>query len=293
MEAGKSFSYLGSKLLLARQIVSYMPPHKVYIEPFGGSGAVLLNKKPAPMEIFNDLDKNIYNFFKVCRDPVKFRLLMRMLYYTPYCQSTFAEALEKLANKSWKDDVEWAWAWKVVAEMSYNPNAHIRGSYKNWMVGYTRRQSHPQSWQRDIARLYFVHKRLLKVQIACRDGLEVIDKAISNGEDKDILFYIDPPYIRSIRGSNLHYLHEADTIEYHQQLVELLSSQMSDDKFMCLFSCYWHPVYEPLLRAGWQQVDFASYVGRYASRTNKRIETLLLNPRVAAYGATPDLFQFF
>jgi len=278
-ETLKAFRYMGSKLLLAKTIAGCMPPHHTYVEPFGGSGAVLLNKKPSPVEIFNDIDGNIYNFFKVCRDPVKFRRLMRLLYYTPYCQRTFAEAIQKFKNKSWKDDVERAWGWKVICEMSCSGDKESLLREGSWQISNTTPE--PRRWQNSVIQLKLVHRRLSNVMICNRDALQMIP----DSDGKHVLFYCDPPYISETRKDGA-YIHEADTIEFHQRLVDLLLNL----KGMCLLSCYWHPVYEPLLKAGWVRMEFERHAGRWG-RANKRTEILLLSPRVAAYGATPDLFQ--
>jgi len=255
-----------------------MPPHHTYIEPFGGSGAVLLNKRPAPVEIFNDIDSNIYNFFKVCRDPEKFQQLKRMLEQTPYCQQTFAEVLEKFKTGDWKDDVEWAWGWKVYTEMSMTLSPPFEATPAAWIIGNIRNKA--EHWQNAIAKLDFVHRRLKHVQIAHRDGLEQIAAA----DGKDVLFYCDPPYVGETRQEK-YYTYEADTVEFHRRLVEVLL----DLKGMCILSCYWHSVYEPLLERGWRRQDFKYRAGRHTY--HEHIETLLLSPHVAAYGMTLNLFN--
>ena len=58
--------YLGGKNRIAPWIISFFPPHKIYVEPFGGSGAVLLNKQPAWMEVYNDLYDRVVNFLRFC-----------------------------------------------------------------------------------------------------------------------------------------------------------------------------------------------------------------------------------
>lgn len=70
--------YLGGKNRIAPWIISFFPPHKFYVEPFGGSAAVLLNKQPAFLEIYNDLYDRIVSFFEVLRDPEKAERLARL-----------------------------------------------------------------------------------------------------------------------------------------------------------------------------------------------------------------------
>lgn len=86
---GELLRYLGSKHKLAPWIVSFFPEHKFYTESFGATGAVLLNKKPAFLEVYNDMYDRIVNFFSVLRDNEKSERLARMLELTPYAQETY------------------------------------------------------------------------------------------------------------------------------------------------------------------------------------------------------------
>ena len=71
--------YYGAKWMLAPWIISYMPQHRVYVEPYGGGGAVLLRKSRVHEEIYNDLDSDIVNLFRVTRDNGK--ELIRQQFY--------------------------------------------------------------------------------------------------------------------------------------------------------------------------------------------------------------------
>ncbi|MDR2094264.1 MAG: DNA adenine methylase [Treponema sp.] len=92
------FKYHGGKWILVPWILSYMPGHKVYVEPFGG-GSVLLRKNRAHEEIYNDLDKEIVNLFRVVMD--RGEILRRKLELTPYSRDAF-----ELSYESVDDPVE-------------------------------------------------------------------------------------------------------------------------------------------------------------------------------------------
>lgn len=82
--------YPGAKNRLAPWIIQHIPRHKVYCEPFLGSGAVFFNKEPAYNEILNDLDDDVYNFFKILRErPDE---LIRLINFTPYCRKEYEAA---------------------------------------------------------------------------------------------------------------------------------------------------------------------------------------------------------
>ena len=64
MIAPRILHYPGSKWSMAEWIISHMPPHQTYLEPFFGSGAVFFNKPPSPLETINDIDGDVVNLFR-------------------------------------------------------------------------------------------------------------------------------------------------------------------------------------------------------------------------------------
>lgn len=86
------FYYHGSKFRLAPWILSHMPHHRCYVEPYGGGAAVLLQKPRSYAEVYNDLDGHVVSFFKVLRDPVKTERLIELLQFTPYSRTEFEAA---------------------------------------------------------------------------------------------------------------------------------------------------------------------------------------------------------
>ena len=79
--------YFGGKWVLAEWIISNFPPHKVYVEPFGGAASVLLKKPRAYAEIYNDLNDEVVNVFKCARD--NGQELRRLLKLTPFARVEF------------------------------------------------------------------------------------------------------------------------------------------------------------------------------------------------------------
>ena len=80
-----AFGYYGSKQRLANSILKYLPPHHCWVELFGGALAVTMAKKPAMIEIVNDLDENIVNTFRQMRDNGD--ELLRLIELTPYART--------------------------------------------------------------------------------------------------------------------------------------------------------------------------------------------------------------
>jgi len=84
--------YPGGKWRIATWIISHFPPHKVYCEPFFGSGAVFFLKPPARIETINDMDGNVVNLFRVCREnPEK---LARAVELTPWSREEFVSCVD-------------------------------------------------------------------------------------------------------------------------------------------------------------------------------------------------------
>jgi hypothetical protein len=79
--------YHGGKWLLAPWIISFFSPHRCYVEPFGGGGSVLLRKPVSHMEVYNDLDEEVVNLFRVARDHGQ--QLMQLLKLTPFARHEF------------------------------------------------------------------------------------------------------------------------------------------------------------------------------------------------------------
>src|SRR3954466_7106373 len=82
----------GGKWKLAPWIISHFPPHRIYVEPFGGAASVLLRKTPAFSEIYNDLDGEAVNLFQVLRRPADAGRLIELLELTPFARAEFEDS---------------------------------------------------------------------------------------------------------------------------------------------------------------------------------------------------------
>lgn len=82
-------SWFGGKYYLAHKIIKLFPPHSIYVEPFGGAAHVLFAKEPSPVEVYNDIDSGLVNFFRVLRDPKSFGELALLCSLTPYSREEY------------------------------------------------------------------------------------------------------------------------------------------------------------------------------------------------------------
>ena len=93
--------WMGGKAKHAGKIVKLFPEHLMYIEPFGGGGHVLCHKAPSQGEVYNDLDANLVNFFRVCRDDAE--ALQRRLQHVPYSRRQFNEWRALQRSERWRE----------------------------------------------------------------------------------------------------------------------------------------------------------------------------------------------
>ena len=173
--------YYGGKWRLAPWILRHFPPHEVYVEPFGGSAAVLLQKPESPLEVWNDLGLEVYNFFAVLRDEALCARLVRALEFTPWHREEFERCYAGLGEPQ-DDPVERARRFFVVSWQGV-------GAPPSWRhVLHARYHDVPShTWSFD--HLLAASRRLRRVQLEHRDALEVMGRY----DSPDTLFYLDPP----------------------------------------------------------------------------------------------------
>jgi DNA adenine methylase len=188
--------------------------HKSYVESFGGSAAVLLNKIPSEIEVYNDIHSDVVNFFKVLR--TQGQELIDLLHLTPYSREEFALACESKEASS----LEKARSFFVKARQVRNGLA-TKATPGRW--SYTKKDARQKralpvnQWLGAIDGLEEIFSRIKDVQIEHLDALDVIARY----DTPDSLHYIDPPYLMSSRTGGENYSHEYNE-EQHQNLLELL-----------------------------------------------------------------------
>ena len=88
-----AFGWYGGKYSHLNWLLPLLPQTTHFCEPFGGSAAVLLNRKPAPVETYNDIDSEVVNFFRVLRDQKE--ALIEAIGLTPFSREEFELALSQ------------------------------------------------------------------------------------------------------------------------------------------------------------------------------------------------------
>jgi DNA adenine methylase len=214
-ESARVLRYPGSKWGLARQLVSLVPEHERYLEPFFGSGAAFFAKpRAAGAETVNDSDGEVYNLFSLLRDGDLRERLVEAVEYTAYAEDELLSLRDAPATD---DPVEHA---RRLLVRSWQDFAGLRPHGDSmtfrWAGPGTQTERPARVWARLPERISVAAQRLKDAQVIRRDAVEVIEAH----RDPRVLVYADPPYIRATRTED-YYEHETDDA-YHERLLGAL-----------------------------------------------------------------------
>ena len=257
----------GNNGTVADWIVKHLPPHEMYVEPFGGAASVLLRKARSKGEVYNDLDDRLWNYMRVLRDPEMNEALERLLKLTPYSRTEFETCRTALPVA---DPVEMARRTCVMAMMGHG-SAGLRNSNSTGfrVAESARRVLASQDWANYPGHLPAFRARLRGVLIENRPWQKIVEKY----DGEDTLFYIDPPYLKTTRSAHVSdgYRHEIGRDE-HLELAEWAHAS----KAKIVLSHYECPTYRACY-GQWQTVQREVTVDSGAKRT----EILWFNPEAA------------
>lgn len=282
----------GGKWKLFPWVVQHFPTHRIYVEPFGGAGSMLIRKDRVYAEVYNDLDDVVVNLFRVLRDEAKATRLIEHLRLTPFARQEFMDALDVA-----EDDVERARHLIVRSFMGFGSNAHSSSPVadKNGFESYTRPDREADAYRSTGFRansnrsgttpahdwgnypdaLALVVERLRGVIIENRPAIDVMRQHDGGAT----LHYVDPPYMPDTRSpankydlKHRMYRHEL-TPDDHRELLASLRSLEG----MVVLSGYPHQLYDEML-PDWRRVACKAL----ADGARERTEVLWINPACAA-----------
>ena len=242
--------YPGGKWRIAKWIIAHFPEHKVYCEPFFGSGAILFNKEPVYLETINDIDCDIVNLFKVCRE--KPDELATAINLTPFSREEF----ENCYDTAVKDKVERARRTLVRFHQSFGTTNSFKKSWRNVQTSGGPRCA--TMWNGLPKTIIECCSRLKEVQIENIDAIELIKRYNS----KETLIYCDPPYLQNLRKRNM-YKYECNE-EYHIMLLDALTQS----KAQIVISGYDNHLYNEML-SGWYTDELETTAQMGLHRTEK------------------------
>jgi DNA adenine methylase len=267
--------YHGGKWRLAPWIIAHLPQHRVYVEPFGGGGSVLLRKQRSYAEVYNDMDGEMVNLFRVARD--NGRELMEQLRMTPFARAEFAEAWEPAETPLERARRTVVRAYmgfgSAAATMARGPATRTHGGAPGtgFRANSNRSGTTPaHDWKNYPDALDAIIERLQGVVIENRDALDLMPQ--HDGEET--VYYVDPPYVAATRDKGSDYRHEMTDSDH-----ERLAGALHDLKGAVVLSGYGCDLYDRLY-AGWQRIERAAL----ADGAKQRIEVLWLSKNCPAAG---------
>ncbi len=242
-------NYPGAKWGMAKEIVRLMPPHRSYLEPYFGSGAVLFNKPPSAIETVNDIDGDITNFFRVLREQTD--ELVELISLTPYSRDVFDDAHK---NKG-KEPLDRAYRFAIRSRMGHGFKTYGKTGFK--IDVYARERSFcVDNWNKTPKGIREAAERLKKVQIENRPAIELIRKF----NHENVLIYADPPYLMETRGGRQYRIEMTE--QEHLDLLDALRKH----KGYVILSGYPSEMYDRELK-GWQRITKKSYNQNSEERT--------------------------
>lgn len=262
----------GGKWILAPWIISFFPDHRVYCEPFGGAASVLVRKPRSYAEIYNDLDDDVVNLFRVLRSS-RYGELTHNIIHTPFARSEFRAAYEET-----DDPVERARRLIIRSFMGFGSDGHNGARMTGFRANSNRSGTTPaHDWANYSEGLELIIWRLEGVVIENRPAIEVMAQC----DGPETLHYVDPPYVWETRSkaknsSKKNYRHELSN-EDHEKLLSFLDGLRG----MVVLSGYPHPIYDEAL-GHWERHERKAL----ADGARERTEVLWLNPAASKANAT-------
>jgi DNA adenine methylase len=264
----------GGKWKLAPWIISHFPPHRVYVEPFGGAASVLLRKPQAVAEVWNDLDRDVVTLFRVLQRPADAARLIELLTLTPFARAEF-----QLAYELTDDPVEASRRLVVRSFMGMGAVSNALGSkatgFRNNAL---RNAASPNGalpvhdWAGYPDCLEVIVERFREVIIESLPAPAVI-KRFDAG---DALIYLDPPYLPETRSKAgragtgyVAYSAEMNAAEHAELLGTLCKIEG-----MAVLSGYPSALYDESL-PDWRRVETKAH----ADGARPRTEVLWINPQ--------------
>lgn len=225
-------TYYGGKQQLLPVILNGIPKHKLYCEPFCGGAAVFFGKPASEVEVINDTNKELINFYKVCRN--RFHDLTSLTRTTLHSREQHDDAWVIYNKPHLHDEVRRAWAVWVLSCQSFS--SKLNGS---WGFDKTVATSNIKINNKRDQFTEELSLRLQNAQIECSDALYII----KSRDTSNTFYYCDPPYFNSDMG---HY------DGYSEQDFENLLILLSAIKGKFMLSSYPSPLLQKYIKQqGW------------------------------------------
>lgn len=255
-----AFPYPGGKTFHVDEILPYFPDHRRYVEPFGGSAALVLNKRPSHIEVLNDLDQDVVHFYRVVRErQEELEEWLRTVPYSRELHRRWGQAFYDGHRPN--DDIERAGRWYYLRYTQYSGKLSGISGFK---ASTTRNEA--TRFRNAVDGLEEVVDRLRAVTLECLDYRRLVEKYDREGT----LFYFDPPYVGP--GDAL-YRHEGAFD--HGQLVRTLEE--CDGRWICSYGDLPEALREALDVHDWYTREYRIHYTISGAEREKATERLVMN----------------
>ena len=261
-------AWMGGKSLLANWIPEHFPPHKTYVEPYGGMANVLLKKRPSQIEVYNDIDSRLVNFFQVIRDPEKLQVLQRLCELTPYSRSEFGAAVQASEPT---DPIQRAHWFFVRCRQARGGLGSLELTPGAWATSTRVRREMPEPVSKYLSAidgLPDVAGRLRNMVIESLPAINILEKY----DQSDVLFYCDPPYPHSTLANDKQSLYGFTMSESDHSV---FLNKIKSLKGKVIVSSYSSPMYDSVL-ADWSKVEKQTHV-QFSNSGGSRTEAIWKN----------------
>jgi DNA adenine methylase len=228
-------SYYGGKQTMLKHILPLLPEHEIYVEPFFGGGAVFWAKQPATVEVINDFNGMVVNFYEQLK--LNFDTLKKLVDATPYSRQVYQRALVVYKNPYLFTPEVKAWAFWVATNQVFSIQI---GSWRGGLIfGKTVERNN----NKKLLLTKELEVRISHTIIECLDAVEIIKRT----DTPATFFYIDPPYVGADQA---HYG------GYTQEHFNALLAALEQIKGRFLLSSYPNDVLNDYCeRCGWSKCE--------------------------------------
>ena len=277
--------YYGGKTRLAREIVSCFPEHKCFVDLFGGGGAVIFEKvigsghRSCKVNIYNDIDENVVNFFRVIRDEKKLGRFLRILRDLPASRKEYYDIKESfLHGDQERTDVEKAIEYYYLSCLTFN---------RLLLTGYSKTAGRQRlDYSKTERKFVGARKFISEISIECLH----YKRAIEFYDSQDTLFYCDPPYFGPGR-THPRKGYKNDMTGMKQHIVFL--KRITSIKGLAIISGYDSFLYKYSLeeKNDFKRLEFEVSLAAKPESQARRTEVLWVSPRIKAKQVSGSIFD--
>jgi DNA adenine methylase len=199
-------TYYGGKQTMLKHLLPLIPKHTLYTEAFAGGAALFFAKERSDVEVINDLNGELINFYKVCQ--TKFDELKDRIQLLMHSRAVHQHAFYVYNNPQFFTEVDRAFALFTMSKMGFA--GQLTASF-----GFDKKECR-------IPKKVFYAKSAFNLSLKERLECVTIEnddafKILVRYDTEDAFHFIDPPYV----GSNLGHYADMFNDENLKQLLEL------------------------------------------------------------------------